>query len=57
MLSHQVASELEKIPSFIYVRSEDSIGKRKVHVIVDRERAKKMDFTPQEIARNIEVAM
>ncbi len=56
-LSHQVASKLEKIPGFIDVRSEASIGKREVHVIVDRERAKKMGFTPQEIARNIEVAM
>jgi multidrug efflux pump subunit AcrB len=52
-----VASKLEKIPDFIDFRSETSIGKRDVHVIVDRERSKKMDFTPQEIARNIEVAM
>ena len=52
-----MASELEKIPDFIDFRSENSIAKRDFHLIVDRERSKKMDFTPQEIARNIEVAM
>jgi HAE1 family hydrophobic/amphiphilic exporter-1 len=57
ILSHQVASELEKIPGFIDVRSEASVGKREVHVVVDRERARKIGYTSQEIARNIEVAM
>lgn len=56
-LSHKVVQVLKKAPGFIDVRSEASLGKREVHVAIDRERAKKMGFTPQEIARNIEVAM
>jgi HAE1 family hydrophobic/amphiphilic exporter-1 len=56
-LSHEVAWVLGKIPGFKDVRSAAAAGRREVHVIVDRERAKKYDFSPQEIARNIAVAM
>jgi len=56
-LSHEVAWVLGKIPGFKDVRSGAAAGRREVHVIVDRERAKKYDFSPQEIARNISVAM
>ncbi|UCC39891.1 MAG: efflux RND transporter permease subunit, partial [Candidatus Aminicenantes bacterium] len=56
-LSHEVAWILGKIPGFKDVRSGAAAGRREVHVIVDRERAKKYDFNPQEIARNISVAM
>ncbi len=56
-LSHEVAWVLGKIPGFKDVRSGAAAGRREVHVIIDRERAKKYDFSPQEIARNITVAM
>lgn len=55
--SHKVAWALGKIPGFKDVRSEAVTGKREVHVMVNRERAKKNDLSPQEIARNIAVAM
>jgi HAE1 family hydrophobic/amphiphilic exporter-1 len=56
-LSHDVAWTLEKIPGFKDVRSAASRGNKEVLVVVNRERAKKYGFTPQEIASNISVAM
>jgi len=56
-LSHEVAWVLGKIQGFEDVRSAAAAGRREVQVIVNRERAKKYNFTPQEIARNIAVAM
>jgi HAE1 family hydrophobic/amphiphilic exporter-1 len=56
-LSHEVAWTLGKIPGFKDVRSKASVGKKEVHVLVDRERAKKYGFSPQEVASNIAVAL
>jgi HAE1 family hydrophobic/amphiphilic exporter-1 len=56
-LSHEVAWILGKIPGFKDVRSAASRGNKEVLVVVNRERAKKYGFTPQEIASNISVAM
>jgi len=56
-ISHEVAWTLGEIPGFKDVRSAASVGKKEVHVVVNRERAKKYGFTPQEIASNIAVAM
>jgi HAE1 family hydrophobic/amphiphilic exporter-1 len=56
-LSKDVAWTLEKIPGLRDVRSEASIGKKEVQVVVNRERAKKYGLSPQEIANNIAVAM
>ncbi|MFB0564276.1 MAG: efflux RND transporter permease subunit [Candidatus Aminicenantaceae bacterium] len=56
-LSHEVAWTLSKIPGFKDVRSAASVGKKEIHVVVDRERAKKFGFSPQEVASNIAVAM
>ena len=56
-LSHDVAWTLGKIPGFKDVRSAASRGNKEVLVVVNRERAKKYGFTPQEIASNISVAM
>jgi HAE1 family hydrophobic/amphiphilic exporter-1 len=56
-LSHEMAWALGKIPGFINVRSRASVGNKEVIVVVNRERAKKYGFSPQEIASNISVAM
>lgn len=56
-LSHKVAWRLKKIPGFRSVSSEASVGKREVHVTINGEQAKKMGFSPQEIANTISVAM
>jgi HAE1 family hydrophobic/amphiphilic exporter-1 len=56
-LSHEVAWALGKIPGFINVRSRASVGNKEVIVVVNRERAKKYGFSPQEVASNIAVAM
>ncbi len=56
-LSHEVAWTLKKIPGFKDARSAASAGKKEIQVVVNRERAKKYGFSPQEVARNISVAM
>lgn len=56
-LSQQVAWRLEKIPGFKSVRSDAAVGKKEVQVTVDRARAKKQGFSPQDIAETIAVAM
>ncbi len=56
-LSHEVAWTLGQIPGFKDVRSRASVGNKEVLVVVNRERAKKYGFTPQEVASNIAVAM
>jgi HAE1 family hydrophobic/amphiphilic exporter-1 len=56
-LSHEVAWALGKIEGFKDVRSVASAGKKEVHVVVNRERAKKYGFSPQQVAGNISVAM
>ncbi|NIO48413.1 MAG: AcrB/AcrD/AcrF family protein [Candidatus Aminicenantes bacterium] len=56
-LSHEVAWTLGKIPGFKDVRSRASVGSKEVLVVVNRERAKKYGFSPQEVASNIAVAM
>jgi HAE1 family hydrophobic/amphiphilic exporter-1 len=56
-LSHDVAWTLGKIPGFKDVRSRASVGNKEVLVVVNRERAKKYGFSPQEVANNIAVAM
>jgi HAE1 family hydrophobic/amphiphilic exporter-1 len=56
-LSREVAWTLGKIPGFKDVRSKASVGKKEVHVLVNRERAKKYGFSPQEVASNIAVAL
>jgi HAE1 family hydrophobic/amphiphilic exporter-1 len=56
-LSHEVAWTLGQIPGFKDVRSRASVGNKEVLVVVNRERAKKYGFSPQEIASNIAVAM
>jgi HAE1 family hydrophobic/amphiphilic exporter-1 len=56
-LSHEVAWVLGKTPGFVNVRSRASVGNKEVIVVVNRERAKKYGFSPQEVASNIAVAM
>lgn len=56
-LSQAVAWTLERIPGFKDVRSQAAVGQREVHVKVNRERAKKYGLSPEEIARNVSVAM
>lgn len=56
-LSREVAWALGKIEGFKDVRSVASAGKKEVHVVVNRERAKKYGFSPQQVAGNISVAM
>ncbi len=56
-LSYEMAWMLGNIPGFKDVRSAASAGKKEVHVVVNRERAKKYGFNPREIASNIAVAM
>jgi len=56
-LSHEVAWVLGKTPGFINVRSRASVGSKEIIVVVNRERAKKYGFSPQEVASNIAVAM
>ncbi len=56
-LSHEVAWTLGQIPGFKDVRSRASVGHKEVLVVVNRERAKKYGFTPQEVASNIAIAM
>jgi len=56
-LSHEVAWTLGQIPGFKDVRSRASVGNKEVLVVVNRERAKKYGFSPQEVASNIAVAM
>jgi HAE1 family hydrophobic/amphiphilic exporter-1 len=56
-LSHEVAWTLGQIPGFKDVRSRASVGNKEVIVVVNRERAKKYGFSPQEVASNIAVAM
>ena len=56
-LSHEVAWTLGQIPGFKNVRSRASVGNKEVLVVVNRERAKKYGFTPQEVASNIAIAM
>jgi HAE1 family hydrophobic/amphiphilic exporter-1 len=56
-LSHEVAWTLGQIPGFKDVRSRASVGNKEVLVVVNRERAKKYGFSPQEVASNISVAM
>jgi HAE1 family hydrophobic/amphiphilic exporter-1 len=56
-LSREVAWTLGKIPGFQDVRSDASVGKKEIHVVVDRERARKYGFSSQEVAGNIAVAM
>ncbi len=56
-LSRDVAWALGKVPGFRDVRSRASAGNREVQVVVDRDRARKYGFSPQEVANNIAVAM
>lgn len=56
-LSHKVAWVLSRVPGFRDVRSEASVGKREVHVTINREKAKRIGISPQEIARTVAVAM
>lgn len=56
-LSHEVAWMLGKIPGFRDARSAASAGKKEIHVVVNRDRAKKYGFSPQDVASNIAVAM
>jgi HAE1 family hydrophobic/amphiphilic exporter-1 len=56
-LSHEIAWSLGKVPGFKDVRSLASAGKKEIQVVVNRDRAKKYGFSPQEIANNISVAM
>ncbi len=56
-LSRQVAWTLNRIPGLVDVRSSANRGKREVRVVINRERARKLGFSPTEIARNIEVGM
>lgn len=55
--SHEVAWMLNRIPGFRDVRSSASVGKKEIHVVVNRERVRKYGFSPQEVAGNISVAM
>jgi HAE1 family hydrophobic/amphiphilic exporter-1 len=55
--SHEVAWMLNRIPGFRDVRSSASVGKKEIHVVVDRERVRKYGFSPREVASNISVAM
>jgi HAE1 family hydrophobic/amphiphilic exporter-1 len=48
---------LGKIPGFQDVRSDASVGNKEIHVVVDRERARKFGFSSQQVAGNIAVAM
>lgn len=56
-LSHEMARRLAHIPGFKNVRSEASIGKKEVHVAIDRTRAKILGVSPQDAAATIAVAM
>ena len=56
-LSREMAWALGKIPGFKDVRSTASAGKKEIHVVVNRDRARKYGFTPQDVASNIAVAM
>jgi len=56
-LSRDLARFLGLIPGFKNVRSEAALGKKEVHVTVDRERAKRLGVSPQDAAGNIAVAM
>ncbi|MGD9345832.1 MAG: efflux RND transporter permease subunit [Candidatus Aminicenantes bacterium] len=55
--SREVAWMLNRVPGFREVRSSASVGKKEIHVVVDRERARMYGFSPQEVASNIAVAM
>jgi len=56
-LSRDVAWALGKVPGFRDVRSRASAGNKEIQVVVDRDRARKYGFSPQEVANNIAVAM
>jgi HAE1 family hydrophobic/amphiphilic exporter-1 len=56
-LSQELAWTLDKIPGFRGVRSAASAGKKEVHVVVNRDRAKKYGFNPRDVASQIAVAM
>jgi HAE1 family hydrophobic/amphiphilic exporter-1 len=56
-LSRDVAWTLARIPGLQDVRSEAEAGEQEVQVVVNRDRAKRLGFSTQEVANTISAAM
>ncbi len=56
-IARQVSWRLARIPGFKSVQSESTVGKKEVLVVINRERARRLGFSPRQVADAVSVAM
>ncbi|CAN0449761.1 unnamed protein product, partial [Laminaria digitata] len=56
-ISHEVADVLSRVEGFQDVRSESESGEEEIRVVVDRDRARQLGYSTQQIASTVSTAM